>query len=313
MSKGAKNEAYCGVKHVRDIAADALPEFSRDIISAVCDFDHEVRFMWSLGEKEEINFNWNRIHAVTLNPKTGHIFAWSIMAIEIYTLEGKYIKTFQPDIEDSHIFKPRALVFATNGELFIIDNHDDFVYVFQEDGKLVRKWDVHVSDAVHFRRPSAIALDGKGHIYLACDHNHSVGKFTTDGVYMSTFFHRRVPLDLTGMAVCSNGMILIHNSDSSKVDQYLDHFTMDEHTRPPIVLPTHHQYATTATSDLGGAMIFAERKKNSLLFTHPARAPMYLEHAGGHTFSTLWGVSYCPVRKILLVMNKDERIDVFSY
>jgi len=315
-------EAFQGPKYVQEITANALPWFSHDVIKNICDFDCELRYARSFGDKK------SRIGAI-ISPKSGHVFVWGGPAAEIYTLNGRFVGKFRPQIENGSDLCPRSMVFDTNGELYVIGMWQCRVYVFKEDGILIRSWSLEFKNKIP-EKPSCLALDGQGCIYVATSQENNVNygskssvyKFGLSGARISqiergTIFSPKTEPELhaAGLAV-GQGKTYVHLPYSRSVSVHSDtdmvrlkHAMPMVYNKPECVLTP---FGSTLALDIIGNLILADAISNSLHFWGETTYKV-IEKAGPHKFIKVWGVSYCKTNRIMLVTNLDDRIDVFSY
>ena len=61
------------------------------------------------------------------------------------------------------------------------------VSVFNEDGDLLKVWGAEGSGDGELSKPSGVALDSGGIVYVVDSLNHRVQKFTKDGEYIAQF------------------------------------------------------------------------------------------------------------------------------
>lgn len=82
------------------------------------------------------------------------------------------------------------LVVAAPNRIALVDNIGNQVVIFDNKGKLIRKWGKGGNGPMEFSEPSGIAADHKGHIFVLDTWNSAVKTFNLNGVPSK-------PLDLT--------------------------------------------------------------------------------------------------------------------
>jgi len=98
--------------------------------------------------------------------------------------------------DDSHFQSPSDVITAPNGDIFVTDGHapiantvpaglDMRVMKFDPKGKFIKQWGKLGSKAGEFNNPHALALDGKGRLYVADRANSRIQIFTQDGKFIT--------------------------------------------------------------------------------------------------------------------------------
>ena len=101
---------------------------------------------------------------------------------------------------------------------------------FGKDGEFLRKWGGPFALNIYgpfngwFTTVTAIALDGKGNVFVADFYNHRIQKFTRDGEFLTSFgvegngegefFH---PI---AMAAAANGSIYVVDFGNNRIQQW---------------------------------------------------------------------------------------------
>jgi hypothetical protein len=94
--------------------------------------------------------------------------------------------------DDSHFQSPSDVITASNGDIFVTDGHAPIqpfipaglnmrVMKFDPSGKFITQWGKAGKGAGEFNNPHALALDGKGRLYVADRANNRIQIFTQDG------------------------------------------------------------------------------------------------------------------------------------
>lgn len=78
---------------------------------------------------------------------------------------------------------------AQRGAAYIVDYgyRNDRVIKYTLDGTFVREWGTNGAEPGQLQRPSGVAVDGFGNVYVADACNHRIQKFDADGKYLSSF------------------------------------------------------------------------------------------------------------------------------
>ena len=85
---------------------------------------------------------------------------------------------------DGQMVWPVALAFDSKNRLFITDEQNHRISIFDESGKFVEKWGTPGIGPGELNGPAGIALDKDDNVYVVDQHNNRVQKFTSDGNYL---------------------------------------------------------------------------------------------------------------------------------
>ena len=108
---------------------------------------------------------------------------YSVM-VRDYTSVNKASKILN---NDGNIGQPWGLAFHKNGMWAVTDISNHYVYIFDGEDQLVRKFGSYGSGNGQFSYPAGVAFDSDDHLYVAEYDNHRVQKFTIDGKYLLQF------------------------------------------------------------------------------------------------------------------------------
>jgi len=113
---------------------------------------------------------------------------------------GKVLMTLgvagQRGDDSTHFQSPSDVITAPNGDIFVTDGHapiapfipanlDMRVMKFSKDGKFIKQWGKAGAGESEFNNPHALALDGKGRLYVADRVNNRIQIFSQDGKFIS--------------------------------------------------------------------------------------------------------------------------------
>ena len=82
---------------------------------------------------------------------------------------------------DDQFNSPVAMAFDTQDRLYVTDELNHRVTIFDASGKFLHKWDAAGSGDGEFNGPAGVAVDREDHVYIVDQHNSRVQKFTTAG------------------------------------------------------------------------------------------------------------------------------------
>ncbi len=85
---------------------------------------------------------------------------------------------------DGQMVLPVAMAFDSRDRLYVTDEYNHRVSVFDSDGKFLEKWGVRGSGPDRINGPAGIAIDDADNVYVADQHNHRIQKFTADGEWI---------------------------------------------------------------------------------------------------------------------------------
>ena len=85
---------------------------------------------------------------------------------------------------DTHFRWPVCLAFDGQGHLYVTDEQNQRVTVFDSEGEFLRKWGIKGSGDGEFNGPAGVAASPDGSIYVVEQHNARVQKFTADGAFV---------------------------------------------------------------------------------------------------------------------------------
>ena len=85
---------------------------------------------------------------------------------------------------DTQFRWPVCMAFDSNEHLYVTDEQNQRVTVFDSDGNFLRKWGTRGDGDGEFNGPAGIAAGPDGSIYVVEQHNARVQRFTAEGDYV---------------------------------------------------------------------------------------------------------------------------------
>ena len=82
---------------------------------------------------------------------------------------------------------PVAIAFDSRERLYITDEYNHRVVIYDSEGKFLDQWGEYGSDEGKLNGPAGIAIDSQDNVYIADQHSHSISKFTADGRFLLRF------------------------------------------------------------------------------------------------------------------------------
>ena len=93
----------------------------------------------------------------------------------------------QPGSGDGQFLWPGGLVTDSNEMLYLTDQADSKIVVFDKDGGFIAKWGETGSGPGQLMGPSGLAFDSNENLFVSDTRNHRVQMFTKDGQFLSSF------------------------------------------------------------------------------------------------------------------------------
>ena len=93
----------------------------------------------------------------------------------------------RPGTGDGEFLWPGGLIADSQENLYITDQSDNKVVIFDKDGTFLGKWGKSGPENGQLYGPSGLALDKDENIFIVDTRNHRVEKFTKDGKFLSSF------------------------------------------------------------------------------------------------------------------------------
>jgi len=155
---------------------------------------------------------------VVADPYEGH--EASLQADQIVGLAGNEPGQFQ---------RPRDLVVAPDGSLYVADTENNRIQHIASDGTALEVWgsfsgdDPNTAAPGTFNQPWGIALGPDGSVYVADTWNHRVQKFTSEGEFITTwgfFGQAETPDAFWGprdVAVDGEGNVLVTDTGNKRI------------------------------------------------------------------------------------------------
>ena len=140
--------------------------------------------------------------------------------------DGKILMTFgKPGIsgDTPDLFEhPNAVAIAPNGDIFISDGHtpnrgNARVLKFSKDGKFIKQWGGHGSDAGQFEVPHTLAFDSKGRLFVGDRANNRIQIFDQEGKFLEEWKQFSRP---SGIYIDKNDNMYVTDSESTDRDGY---------------------------------------------------------------------------------------------
>ena len=126
--------------------------------------------------------------------KDGRIFVlnrcdpqrYTAIRVGICNLDEEYLGEFGYGYGsgDGQFTWPVAMALDSRDRLYVTDEHNHRVTVFDSSGNYLTRWGVFGSGDGEINGPAGIAIDVEDSVYVVDQHNNRVQKFTSDGRYV---------------------------------------------------------------------------------------------------------------------------------
>ncbi len=149
----------------------------------------------AINEKGEVLREWGKglyqiPHSIRIDP-AGHIWTVDAASSRIlkFTAKGEKLLDFvvgeQPKTKSA--FNGTAdIAFASDGHLFLADGYGNArILEYDANGRRLRQWGTAGDGPGQLNLPHAIAIDGKGVVFVADRENGRIQRFTREGKYLS--------------------------------------------------------------------------------------------------------------------------------
>ena len=125
---------------------------------------------------------------------------------------------------DGQLVWPVAMAFDSHDRLYVTDEKNHRVTVYDSSGKYLSKWGAFGSGQGQIDGPAGIGLDAEYNVYVVDQHNHRVQKFTTDGHHQlgwGEFGHGDGQFNLPwGLTVDSQGQVYVADWRNDRVQKF---------------------------------------------------------------------------------------------
>ena len=145
--------------------------------------------------------------------------------VGICDLDSEYFGDFgSHGSGDGQFVWPTVLAFDGEDRLFLADEHNHRITVFDKSGTFVSKWGVQGTAEGQLNGPSGLAFDADANLYVVDHLNHRVHRFTRDGDWISSWGrqgHDEGQLSLSwGIAVDRWGQVYVADWDNDRVQKF---------------------------------------------------------------------------------------------
>ena len=110
----------------------------------------------------------------------------SAIRVGICNLDEDYLGEFGygNGAGDGQMAWPVAMAFDSQDRLYITDEHNQRISIYDSSGSFLSKWGIPGSAEGELNGPAGIAIDQEDNVFVVDQHNHRVQKFTADGAYL---------------------------------------------------------------------------------------------------------------------------------
>ena len=149
----------------------------------------------------------------------------------IYVTENKNnrIQVLNPDLTFSSYLhgnfnQPKDLAFDSAGNVYIADNENHQIKIFDEDGGFLRQFGKEGTDEGELNYPTGVSVDRDGVVYVVELYNYRVSLFTREGKFLSSFGSKGSGagqfINPRGVAVDRNGTVYISDHENERIQLF---------------------------------------------------------------------------------------------
>jgi len=112
---------------------------------------------------------------------------WYSHQVKKYTLQGNLLSVIGNNAgnKNGQFFCPSGLVFSSNKMLYVVDNSNHRVQVFQQDDKFAFSFGSKGSNPGQFQYPVKIAIDSDNKVFVSDLHGNHISLFSHTGSFIS--------------------------------------------------------------------------------------------------------------------------------
>ncbi len=110
----------------------------------------------------------------------------SCIRVGVFDFEERYLGEFGDGFGqgEGQLMLPVAMAFDSRERLYVTDEHNHRITVFDTDGNVLDTWGELGGGTGQLDGPAGIAIDGADTVYVADQHNHRIQRFDPDGRHL---------------------------------------------------------------------------------------------------------------------------------
>ena len=110
----------------------------------------------------------------------------SCIRVGVFDFEERYLGEFGHGFGrgEGQLMLPVAMAFDSRERLYVTDEHNHRITVFDTDGNVLDTWGEPGDGIGQVNGPSGIAIDGSDTVHVADQHNHRIQRFGLDGRHL---------------------------------------------------------------------------------------------------------------------------------
>ncbi|MEE2885488.1 MAG: NHL repeat-containing protein [Chloroflexota bacterium] len=144
--------------------------------------------------------------------------------IGICTIDGKYFGDFGEFGDGDGAFVwPTALAFDQNDRLYLTDEYNHRVTMFNTNGSFISKWGTYGTGDGQLNGPAGIAIGQTGEIFVSDHLNNRIACFTSDGNYIKKwgqYGNTNQDLDLPWGITASDTHVYVADWRNDRIQQF---------------------------------------------------------------------------------------------
>jgi DNA-binding beta-propeller fold protein YncE/predicted Ser/Thr protein kinase len=141
--------------------------------------------------------------------------------VQIFDAQGNFQREIKPAAGRESFRFPRSVAISpTNGRIYIVDELDFRIYVFDADGKQVSVWDRRRSPSEPSAIPGRLAISPNGNIYVSEPNSHRVMMYTSTHAFTAAFGANGELQSPSGLSVGPKAALFVLDYGQCRVHQY---------------------------------------------------------------------------------------------
>ncbi|MDB5096086.1 MAG: 6-bladed beta-propeller, partial [Cyanobacteria bacterium RYN_339] len=141
--------------------------------------------------------------------------------VQVFDAQGNFQREIKPAAGRESFRFPRSVAISpTNGRIYIVDELDFRIYVFDGDGKQVSVWDRRRNASDPSAIPGRLAISPNGNIYISEPNSHRVQMYSSTHAFTAAFGANGELQSPSGLAVGPKAMLYVLDYGQCRVHQY---------------------------------------------------------------------------------------------
>jgi sugar lactone lactonase YvrE len=219
----------------RGIATDAAGNFFISGDYAIQKFDGNGKFLAQWGTKGDGEVQVDSPQGLAVDG-AGNVYVADTTNHRILKFDsnGNYLTQWGTlGVGDGQFFSPHSIALDSEGNIYVSDSgggsDETYTYAgriqkFDSNGNYLSQWGTIGGANSQFRRPTGLAIDAAGHVYVGDSGNSRIQKFDLNGTYLDQWGTQGGGdgqfFNINGMAVDSVGNLYVVDSGSNHIQKF---------------------------------------------------------------------------------------------